>query len=111
MCGSPDHLIRECPHAKTGKTLPSFQLRLYGMQTFKCSECFLFIFIGNALVSGGIPPFRDGYWHGVSFSNARPYANIYGAPPMMPFDPMMFPAPAFGIPSCLPPIYGGLATP
>ncbi|KAL0925396.1 hypothetical protein M5K25_003722 [Dendrobium thyrsiflorum] len=69
MCGAPDHLIRECPHAKTG----------------------------NVVVSGGISPYQEGYWHGASFTNVRPYANIYGSPPMMPFDPMMFQALAFGI--------------
>ncbi|XP_028556862.1 E3 ubiquitin ligase PQT3-like isoform X2 [Dendrobium catenatum] len=83
MCGAPDHLIRECPHAKTG----------------------------NAVASGGIPPYQEGYWRGASFTNVRPYANIYGAPPMMPFDPMMFQAPAFGISSCMPPMYGSLPAP
>ncbi|XP_020586072.1 E3 ubiquitin ligase PQT3-like isoform X2 [Phalaenopsis equestris] len=83
MCGSPDHLIRECPHAKTG----------------------------NAVCSGGIPRYQEGYWHGASLSNVRPYANIYGVPPLMHFDPMMFQAPTFAISSCMPPMYGGLAAP
>lgn len=82
MCGSPDHLIRECPHSKRG----------------------------NAVISGGIPPYREGYWHGAPFSNV-PYANIYGSPAMMSFDPMMFQVTPFGMSSCLPPMYSSPPTP
>ncbi|KAK8959744.1 hypothetical protein KSP40_PGU006522 [Platanthera guangdongensis] len=82
MCGSPDHLIRECPHSKRE----------------------------NAVVSGMVTPYREGYWHGSTFPNVH-YGNLYGGPAMMSFDPMMFQVSPYGISSYLPPMYSNPPTP
>uniref|UniRef100_A0A1D1Z3E3 E3 ubiquitin-protein ligase RBBP6 n=2 Tax=Anthurium amnicola TaxID=1678845 RepID=A0A1D1Z3E3_9ARAE len=85
MCGSPDHLIRDCPAA---------------LNPYPCLQT------GNAAFHGGMPAYGAAYWHSNSFPYVRPYANIYGAPGMLPFDPAIKSVPPFGIPY-MSPFYAG----
>ncbi|XP_010261934.1 PREDICTED: E3 ubiquitin-protein ligase RBBP6-like isoform X2 [Nelumbo nucifera] len=90
MCGSPDHFIRDCPAASSPHPM---------LQT------------GDAVFPGGMPAYGPSYWHGSPLTHVRPYANIYGAPGMMPFDPTMVPVTPFAVPSYMPSLYAGLPVP
>ncbi|MQL73656.1 hypothetical protein Taro_005996 [Colocasia esculenta] len=89
MCGSPDHLIRDCPAA---------------------SNPYQFLQTGNAAFHGGMPAYGAAYWHNNSFPYMRPYANMYGTPGMLPFDPSIKSVPPFGI-SYMSPMYASLPVP
>lgn len=86
MCGSPDHLIRDCPAASSPHSL---------LQR------------GNSLFPGGIQSYVPPYWNGTSFPHVRPFGNLYGNAGMMPFNATMVPAAPFAVPSYMPSVYGG----
>ncbi|KAJ6836640.1 E3 ubiquitin ligase PQT3-like isoform X1 [Iris pallida] len=89
-CGSPDHLIRDCPQASN--TYPVNQT-------------------GDAAFAGGMSAYQQSYWHGAPFAHAGPYANMYGAPGMMPFDQTMVPVSPFGISPYMSSMYAGMPIP
>ncbi|XP_017699851.2 E3 ubiquitin ligase PQT3-like isoform X2 [Phoenix dactylifera] len=86
MCGSPNHLVRDCPAASNP-------------------------YPGDAAFPGGISAYGHPFWHGASLPHFRPYANIYGAPGVMPFDPTVLQVSPFGMPSYMPSLYAGMAGP
>lgn len=88
-CGSPDHIMRDCP-AATGQ-YPMLQT-------------------GDALYAGGMP-YGPPYWQGSSFSQVRPFVNMYASPGMMPFSPNMVPVTPYRVPSYMPSMYGGMQVP
>ncbi|OVA08364.1 zinc finger protein [Macleaya cordata] len=90
MCGSPDHLIRDCPAASSQYPM---------LQT------------GEAVFPGGMPTYGAPYWPGTSLPHMRPYANVYATPGMMPFDPNMVAVNPFTVPSYMPPMYAGMPVP
>ncbi|XP_020256806.1 E3 ubiquitin ligase PQT3-like isoform X2 [Asparagus officinalis] len=89
-CGSPDHLIRDCPAA---------------------SNSYPFNQTGDPAFGGGMPMYGQAYWHGNTFPQGRPYANAYSTQGMMPFDPTMGPISPFGIPLYMSSMYTGMAGP
>ncbi|XP_077230007.1 uncharacterized protein LOC143863227 [Tasmannia lanceolata] len=89
-CGSPDHLVRDCPAA--------------------CSPYHM-LQTGDSVFPGGISTYGPSYWQGASLPHVRPFTNIYGAPGMMPFDPSMVPVSPFAVPPYMPPMYAGLSVP
>ncbi|PNT63236.1 E3 ubiquitin-protein ligase RBBP6 isoform X2 [Brachypodium distachyon] len=82
-CGSPNHLIRYCPVASNEQADSTFHGDAYG------------------------PP----NWQGSMFHPLQPYANSYGTPGVIPFDPGVVPASPFGVPSYMPPFYGRMQNP
>ncbi|CAI9775512.1 unnamed protein product [Fraxinus pennsylvanica] len=74
-CGSPDHLMRDCPLASS---LHPFQP-------------------GNGAFHGGVPGYPQPYWND-SMLPFRPYANMYSNPSAMPFNVSMFPVTPFAVP-------------
>ncbi|CAA2962502.1 E3 ubiquitin ligase PARAQUAT TOLERANCE 3-like isoform X1 [Olea europaea subsp. europaea] len=87
-CGSPDHLMRDCPLA--------FNLHLFQP--------------GNGTFHGGVPGYPPPYWNG-SMLPFRPYANMYGNPSAMPFNLSMVPVIPFAVPSYIPSMGVGLHGP
>ncbi|XP_058108561.1 uncharacterized protein LOC131251692 [Magnolia sinica] len=90
MCGSPDHLVRDCPAASSPYSM---------LQT------------GDGVFQGGISAYGPQYWQGPSLPHVRPFANLYGAPGMMPFDPTMVPVTPFAVPPYMPSMYAGMPVP
>ncbi|KAM7510750.1 hypothetical protein LguiB_009625 [Lonicera macranthoides] len=95
MCGSPDHLIRDCPAAYAHNPM---------LQT------------GNPMFPGGMLPggmagYGPPYWNGGSFAPTRPFTNMYGHPGMMPFNPAMLPVSPYAIPPHISSMYGGPPAP
>ncbi|KAJ0091200.1 hypothetical protein Patl1_13784 [Pistacia atlantica] len=86
MCGSPDHFIRDCPVASSPNTM---------LQT------------GNGSFPHATHGYVSPYWNGPPLPHVRPFANIYGNPGMMPFNPTMVPAPPFAGPMYMPCMFGG----
>ncbi|KAL6000190.1 hypothetical protein ACLOJK_034868 [Asimina triloba] len=89
MCGSPDHLVRDCPAASG----PYPMLHTDGM------------------FPGGMSAYGPHCWQGSSFPHVRPFTNFYGTPSMMPFDPTMVPLSPFGVPPYMPSMYSGMPVP
>ncbi|CAA2963826.1 E3 ubiquitin ligase PARAQUAT TOLERANCE 3-like isoform X1 [Olea europaea subsp. europaea] len=87
-CGSPDHLMRDCPLA--------FNLHLFQP--------------GNGAFHGGVLGYPPPYWNG-SMLPFRPYANMYGNPSVMPFNVSMVPVIPFAVPSYIPSMGVGLHGP
>ncbi|KAL0394226.1 UNVERIFIED_CONTAM: hypothetical protein Slati_4388800 [Sesamum latifolium] len=79
-CGSPDHLMRDCPISNPN---PVFQP-------------------GNGAFHGGMPGYAPPYWNATSLPPFRPYANMYNNPAMMPFNASMVPVSPFAVPSYVP---------
>ncbi|KAF3655179.1 putative pollen-specific leucine-rich repeat extensin-like protein 2-like [Capsicum annuum] len=77
MCGSPDHLIRDCAFASD----PNPMLRT-----------------GNAMLSGGFPSYPSPYWNSNTYSTLRPFANVYGNGGNSPFSACMVPPTLFTTP-------------
>lgn len=77
MCGSPDHLIRDCPVAASSRT-------------------------NNW--SGALPGCAPPYWPG-SPPNISPFPNMYGGPGMMMYNTTMPPFTSFVYPSYAPSMY------
>ncbi|KAI3468064.1 hypothetical protein Pfo_024727 [Paulownia fortunei] len=88
-CGSPDHLMRDCPISHPN---PMFQP-------------------GNGAFHGGMPGYAPPYWNGSSLPPFRPYVNMYSNPAMMPFNASMVPVSPFGAPPYIPSMCGGLPGP
>ncbi|GMG99155.1 hypothetical protein Nepgr_000995 [Nepenthes gracilis] len=87
MCGSPDHLIRDCPVAASSHPV-----------------------YGNGAMPGYAPPF----WNQAPLSHVRPFANIYSSAVMMPYNASIAPLchhGPFTVPSYAPSVYGGLPVP
>ncbi|KAL3650725.1 hypothetical protein CASFOL_007128 [Castilleja foliolosa] len=87
-CGSPDHLMRDCPMSHPN---PMFQP-------------------GNGAFHGGMPGYAP-YWNGSSMPTFRPYANMYSNPVMMPFNASMVPVSPFAAAPYYPSMGGGLPDP
>ncbi|XP_024967690.1 E3 ubiquitin ligase PARAQUAT TOLERANCE 3-like isoform X1 [Cynara cardunculus var. scolymus] len=84
MCGSPGHLIRDCPIGSTEH--PMFHT-------------------GDRMFQGGMPGYAMPYWNAAAFLPVNPYMNMYGNPGMVPFNATMVPVIPYGVPStygCLP---------
>ncbi|KAL3655789.1 hypothetical protein CASFOL_000185 [Castilleja foliolosa] len=88
-CGSPDHLMRDCPMPHQN---PMFQP-------------------GNGAFHGGMPGYAAPYWNGSSMPPFSPYANMYSNPAMMPFNASMVPVSPFAAPHYYPSMVGGLPGP
>lgn len=89
MCGSPDHLIRDCPAA-------------YGPHPM--------LQTGPGTVQGGIPGYASSYWNGAAYPPVRPFPNIYSSPAMMTFNASLVPVSPYAVPPYASPMYGGLPT-
>ncbi|KAH9805096.1 hypothetical protein KPL71_002316 [Citrus sinensis] len=81
MCGSPNHLIRDCPAALSPNPM-----------------------LQQGALCGHAPPF----WNGPSLAHGRPIANIYGNHGMMPFNATMAPTTQFAVPAYMPSMFGGI---
>ncbi|XXG81707.1 hypothetical protein AAC387_Pa09g2281 [Persea americana] len=90
MCGSPDHLVRDCPAAACPYPM---------LQT------------AETVFPGGNLAYGPAYWQGASLPHVRPFGNLYGAPGMMPFDPTMVPVTPFAVPPYMPSMYAGMPVP
>ncbi|GER35381.1 RING/U-box superfamily protein [Striga asiatica] len=89
-CGSPDHLMRDCPMSHPN---PMFQP-------------------GNGGYHGGMQGFaQPPYWNGSSMPPFRPYANMYGNPSMMPFNASMVPVSPYAAPPYFPSMGGSMPGP
>ncbi|XP_060208577.1 E3 ubiquitin ligase PARAQUAT TOLERANCE 3-like isoform X2 [Lycium barbarum] len=77
MCGSPDHLIRDCAFASYPNPM---------LQT------------GNAMLTGGFPRYPSPYWNCNTYSTMRPFANMYGNAGNAPFNACMVPPTPFAPP-------------
>ncbi|XP_020100088.1 E3 ubiquitin-protein ligase RBBP6-like isoform X3 [Ananas comosus] len=86
MCGSPDHLIRDCPVASN--TYP-----------------------GDVAFPGQISAYGPPFWCGSPFPNFQPYASMYAPPGIMPYDSRVLPGAHAALPSYMPPLYGGMSAP
>ncbi|KAK9055318.1 hypothetical protein SSX86_026400 [Deinandra increscens subsp. villosa] len=88
MCGSPGHLIRDCPMAST--EYPMFHT-------------------GDHMFQGGMSGYAMPYWNPAAF---HPYMNMYGNPGMVPFNAAnMVPATPYGVPPYAASTYGSLHIP
>ncbi|KAL2489592.1 E3 ubiquitin ligase PARAQUAT TOLERANCE 3-like [Forsythia ovata] len=87
-CGSPDHLMRDCPLASNPHPFQP----------------------GNGAFHGGVPGYPPPYWNG-SMLPFRPYANMYSNPAMMPFNVSMVPVTPFAVPPYIPSMGVGLHGP
>ncbi|XP_011625302.1 E3 ubiquitin ligase PARAQUAT TOLERANCE 3 isoform X1 [Amborella trichopoda] len=91
MCGSPDHLVRDCPAASAPYPM---------LQT------------GDAMFPNGFSAYgHSTYWPGAAIPHVRPFTSLYGAPGAMPFDPSMVPVSPYAIPPYMPSIYTGMPVP
>ncbi|XP_027180500.1 E3 ubiquitin ligase PARAQUAT TOLERANCE 3-like [Coffea eugenioides] len=87
MCGSPDHLFRDCPASSGPHPM---------LQT------------GPGIVQGGVPGYASSYWNGAACAPVRPFPNIYCSPAMMTFNASLVPVSPYVVPPYAPPMYGGL---
>ncbi|KNA13471.1 hypothetical protein SOVF_116790 isoform A [Spinacia oleracea] len=85
MCGSPDHLVRDCPGAV---------------------NCSTSNWNGVASLPGAVSGYPPTYWPG-SQPYSRPFINMYGGPGMMFYNTNTAPISPMGFPSCAPSMYGG----
>ncbi|KAK4338602.1 hypothetical protein RND71_043089 [Anisodus tanguticus] len=74
MCGSPDHLIRDCAFASNRNPI---------LQS------------GNAMLTGGFPGYPSPYWNCNTYSTPMPFANMYGNAGNAPFNACMVPPTPF----------------
>ncbi|KAL3844282.1 hypothetical protein ACJIZ3_001685 [Penstemon smallii] len=90
ICGSPDHLMRDCPASNQN----------------------LMFQHGNGAFHGGMPSYAPPYWNGSSLPPFGPYGNMYGHPAalMMPFN-ASFPVSPFAVPPYNPSVCGGMPGP
>ncbi|MCL7024313.1 hypothetical protein MKW94_029165, partial [Papaver nudicaule] len=88
MCGSPDHLIRDCPVSSNQYPM---------LQT------------ADAVYQGGMPAYGPPpYWNGAQF---RPFPNVYGTPGMVPYGSNMVQVNPYSIHSYMPSMYAGMQAP
>ncbi|GAB2222988.1 hypothetical protein Drorol1_Dr00017121 [Drosera rotundifolia] len=88
MCGSPDHLIRDCPVAASSRA----------------------DYRNDMAFAGASPRYGPPYWHQIQFSQARPFVNMCGSHMMMPYNGAVgpqFQQHPFAVPSYNSNIYGG----
>ncbi|XP_057850363.2 E3 ubiquitin ligase PARAQUAT TOLERANCE 3 isoform X1 [Cryptomeria japonica] len=92
VCGSLDHLARDCPDNAAPFSQPAM---FHG---------------GGPMYPGSIPAYAtDAYWHGASVPHMRHFANMYGpTPPSMPFEAPMMPVAPYAIPPYMPSMYAGV---
>ncbi|PWA63268.1 DWNN domain-containing protein [Artemisia annua] len=88
-CGSPDHLVRDCPTATTQNPM----------------------YHADRMFQGGMSGYGMPYWNAAAFPPVNPYMNMYGNPGMMPFSPAMVPVQPYGVPPYFPSTYGSLPVP
>ncbi|KAJ7966364.1 E3 ubiquitin-protein ligase RBBP6 [Quillaja saponaria] len=86
MCGSPNHLIRDCPVASSPH--PPLQR-------------------GGAMIPGPGSGYLSQYWNTAPLPHVRPFTVPYGHPGMLPFNTAMFPVLPFAVPTYMPSAYGG----
>ncbi|OMO67009.1 Zinc finger, RING-type [Corchorus capsularis] len=86
MCGSPDHLRRDCPDVFSQHPM---------------------LERGNGMFQGAMPGYLPPYWNGPPFPNIRPFANPYGNSGMMPFNASMIPGAPYPIPTYVTSMFGG----
>lgn len=84
-CGSPDHLMRDCPAALSQNAM---------LQT--------------GAMFPGVMPGLSPYWNGTPSPYSRPSVNMYGNPGMMAFNATMVPVTPFAVPAYVPSMYCGL---
>lgn len=77
MCGSPDHLMRDCTFASNPNPM---------LQT------------GNTMLTGGFPGYPSPYWNSNTYSILSPFANMYGNAGNAPFNACMVPPTPFAPP-------------
>ncbi|XP_024959560.1 E3 ubiquitin ligase PARAQUAT TOLERANCE 3-like isoform X1 [Cynara cardunculus var. scolymus] len=94
MCGSPDHLIRDCPIAPNRHPMS----HAGG-------------FSGNPMFQGGMPCYSTPYWSGAAFPPINPYMTMYGNPGLVPFGGSMVPITPYRVPHYLPSTYSSLPVP
>ncbi|XP_021738922.1 E3 ubiquitin ligase PQT3-like isoform X1 [Chenopodium quinoa] len=87
MCGSPDHLIRDCPGAVDHNTN-----HWNG--------------VGSRSLPGAVSGYPPTYWQG-NQPYPGPYINMYGGPGMMFYNTNTAPISPLAFPSCSPSMYGG----
>ncbi|XP_051151354.1 E3 ubiquitin ligase PARAQUAT TOLERANCE 3-like [Andrographis paniculata] len=85
-CGSPDHLMRDCPLANQNTMFRP----------------------DNGAFHGGMPGYAPPYWNGSSMPPFRPYANMYNNSGMVPFNASMVPVSPFAAAPYIPSMPGGL---
>ncbi|KAJ9550656.1 hypothetical protein OSB04_014701 [Centaurea solstitialis] len=90
VCGSPDHLIRDCPIAPNRQPMSH---------------------AGNHMFQGGMPCYATPYWSGAAFPLINPYMNMYGSLGFMPFGGSMVPVTPYRVPYYLPSAYSSLPVP
>ncbi|KZV36503.1 hypothetical protein F511_15674 [Dorcoceras hygrometricum] len=88
-CGSPDHLMRDCPMSYPS---PMFHP-------------------GDRSFQGGMPGYAPPYWNGPTLHHFRPFTNMYSNPAMMPFNTSMVPTSPFAIHPFFPYMHGGVSGP
>ncbi|CAA2942115.1 E3 ubiquitin ligase PARAQUAT TOLERANCE 3-like isoform X1 [Olea europaea subsp. europaea] len=100
-CGSPDHLMRDCPlasslHPFQPGTNKSFLLDSY-IQQEKFILSITAVILGNGAFHGGVPGYPPPYWNDSMFP-FRPCANMYSNPSVMPFNVSVVPVTPFAVP-------------
>lgn len=90
MCGSPSHLIRDCPQASQSYPLQQTE-----------GACF----------NRGMPMYGNPCWNANPFPQAQSYMNMYGHPGMMPYNAAIGPVSPFGIPPYMPPMCTDMQSP
>lgn len=95
MCGSPDHLVRDCPAAAAAAAASS--LNPYPLHQ-----------TGNTVFGGGMAAYEQSYWNGNSFFPVRQFPYGYSASRMMPISPAIIPAAPFAVPPYMPSPYSGV---
>ncbi|XP_075524204.1 uncharacterized protein LOC142556613 [Primulina tabacum] len=88
-CGSPDHLIRDCP---TSNLTPMFQP-------------------GNYALNGGMRTYGPPYMSNSTIHPFRSYANMYSNHGLMPFNAYLAPAAPYAIPPYICSMCGGSFVP
>ncbi|KAL9249449.1 E3 ubiquitin ligase PQT3-like-like protein [Drosera capensis] len=92
MCGSPDHLIRDCPVAASSRV----------------------DYRNDMPFAGASSRYGPPYWHQTQFTHMRPFPNMCGSHMMMPYNVAMGPQfnqNPFAVPSYNPNIYSGFLMP
>lgn len=115
MCGSPGHLIRDCPAASSPYSMLQqgiVLILLHLSEVYLLSlDCLvvrpLFVISGSSMFPGVMRGYAQPYCCGSSLPHVRPFWNLYGNIGMMPFNIALVPAASFAVPMYMPAMYGG----
>lgn len=110
MCGSPDHLIRDCPAAVSPH--PMLQTGIRSMACLhisflclkSCVNSPVLEIAGNAMFPGMMPSSMP-YWNGSHVPYMRAFGNFYGNGAMIPFDARNVPSSPFAVPNYMSSMY------